>query len=460
MEKRRKALVYALIEVIGFLVLMTPVLVNGYYSIQPTPAIPNNVPSELTLLQVYDVNSNMSDALIQYEPNGVKLQIKCSQINSIAGDWYGVDPNVTVNGKNVQAISVPDVIGQRWSESSGYADSKDVNPSLTTRIPLTASSIHQTLNIHVAMDVRYSDFTGETKRSGNNIIYYYYEPSVTVTRDLNLFVLTPQEMQLKENLNASESFSFFSENNFGYVILALLWLFPFGIVFSALTVASAGRRHPKTPQDAYVNSTAEPEKPHTNSGVKQIIKYSILGFLFFSAILIGASAYISLGPSINSAGSTFNYVCCFAAIVVITIGMFKGPKVGAAFGQASLIPFFIAQNVNHTGLLGMLYFGLLNCLIFTLFGSLPSGVFRAAKNLSLLAVSYIITVAVGFVLPYLFYANWQSIPILVSRFTPGLMTFFFESAANSMVFAAILNLIMGGAVVWACALSIDHSKTS
>ncbi len=195
--------------------------------------------------------------------------------------------------------------------------------------------------------------------------------------------------------------------------------------------------------------------------MNQIIKYSILGFLFFLAVAVGTSINIWFGPSINSAGGTFNYVSCFAVVVVVAIGMIVGPKAGAAFGQASLIPFFMAQYIYHLGLWSILYFGLLNCFCFALFGFLPSKVFRATKNLGLLAVSYIGTVAVGFVSLYMFYTRWQSIPFgPVSQYPPGLLTFFFVSAANSMVFTAILNLIMGGAVVWACALAIDPSNSS
>lgn len=454
MEKRRKALVYVLVEIIGFLVLMAPVLAIGYHPIQPTPVISPNTPPELSLLQIYAVDSNMSDALVQYEPNGVTLQIQCSKINSIAGDWYGFNPHVEVNGQDVQALAVPDVIDQRWSESTGYKDSQDVNPSLTTRVPITANEVHQTIHINVSMDVTYSYFTGETKRTENSIIYYYRDHTGTVTRDLNLFVLTPQEMQLKEDLNyQATNLSIFSGNNLGYLILALLWLFPFGIVLSALTVDSIERHQKRLAQASAYSSIWQAKRNHSNA--KQIIKYSVLGFFFFLAILIGTSANIALGPSINSAGGTFNYVSCFAVAVVVAIGMFKGPKVGVAFGQASLIPFFLAQYVNHIGLLSMLYFGLLNCFIFALFGFLPSKVFRATKNLGLLAVSYVSAVAVWFVSLYLFYTNWQSIPILVSHFPQGSMTFFFISAANSMVFATVLNLIIGGTVVWACAWAID-----
>jgi hypothetical protein len=462
MEKRRKVMIYALIEVIGFLILMMPVFVNGYYSIQSRPVIPPNTPAELTLLDVYNVDSNISDALIPYEPDGVTLQIQCSNITSVGGDWYGSNPTIEVEGRNVLAVSVPDKVDLIWESGySDYRESQDVNPSLTTRIPIAANDVHQTLHIHVSMDVTYPRYTGETKRQGNTIYYFYREPTATVTRDLNLFVLTPQEMQLKEDLSyQSTTLAIFSGNNLGYVILAFLWLCPFGIVISALTVASIERRQ-KRLVNASVDSPIAQDKKRERTTMKQILIYSIVGFGFFSVITVGTSLNIWFGPSINSAGGTFNYVCCFAVVVVVAIGMLGGPKAGAAFGQASLIPFFLAQYAYRLGLWGMLCFGLMSCFVFVLFGFLPSKVFRATKNLGLLAISYVGTVVVGFVSFYLFYTNWQSIPFdPASHYPSGLLTFFFESAANSMVFPTILTLIMGGAVVWACALSIDRSNSS
>ncbi len=269
MDKRRKAIVYTLIEVIGFLVLMTPVFANGYYFIQPTPAIPPNTPAELTLLKVYAIDSNMSDALIQYEPNGVTLQIQCSAITSIGGDWYGSNPNVGVNGQNVQALSVPDKIDLTWEDNSDAMASLDVNPGLTTRIPLTANDVHQTLHIHVSMDVTYPQYTGATRRQGNNIYYLYSEPTITVTRDLNLFVLTPQEMQLKKDLSNHETtLNIFSGNNLGYVILALLWLCPFGIVFSALTVASIQRHQKRLDNASAYCPIAKDKAPKPSANVQ------------------------------------------------------------------------------------------------------------------------------------------------------------------------------------------------
>ena len=170
------------------------------------PVIPPGTPSEVTTMTPLDDPAGLStNGTIAYRSDPYGFDVSFDEANvdpptqagdtpllqSIDGDWYGTDASLTVNAVE-RGTAEPSVTGSDWGESLPDHAERTVSPTLRASLPISADDLHTSLVVTADMRVHVPYKVGD---SGFSVA------GGTVRKSATFFVVSPDEMQLRHNLD-------------------------------------------------------------------------------------------------------------------------------------------------------------------------------------------------------------------------------------------------------------------
>jgi len=170
------------------------------------PTIPPGTPSEILSMQALDDPAGLTaDGIISYQNDPYGFDVFFGEANvdppteagatpllqSIDGDWYGSGAHVSVDGAD-RGEAVPAIASADWGESLPDHAERTITPSMHVGLPILATDVHKSLSVVAEMRVHVPYKVGDTGFS---------VAGGTVKRTATLFVVTPEEMQLRRSLD-------------------------------------------------------------------------------------------------------------------------------------------------------------------------------------------------------------------------------------------------------------------
>jgi hypothetical protein len=244
--------IFLLLEILGFVSIWGAVAFLDYaYPIKdiriediPEPVLPDGTPPELMTLS-NAVLDPLSDGLLIYNGSSpIQMGINCGSVIAFGHYWYGENASMQKSGESTEIEGVPTHTNKTWGLTITGSMGDSVVPDFTARLPITADDIHHWINISAKMDVCHPIWAGTN----------YLETSTTFYGDAGLFVVKPEDIQLKneylqernEYLQKVEDAQQKNENNMGWlktgIPVGLAWGFLGAPLVSVLYRAYAGRR--------------------------------------------------------------------------------------------------------------------------------------------------------------------------------------------------------------------------
>jgi hypothetical protein len=221
-----------LIEVVGLLVICGVTAYSYNYTISD-PVVPDGTPSELMTMSDAKLDG-LSDGLVVYDSSPIHVRIECSEINSLGGYWYGTEAHLQIAGRSSEIEGLPTKTNKTWGDVITVPFlGKDVTPDFTALLPITKDDNHQTIHIMARMHVGYPN---RNWGPGGG----FYDSSSNVTKEVNLLVVSPEDIQLRSEIQdaSSSRTSVIVAGMFG----ALGWAFVAGPLISALYNRLARKR--------------------------------------------------------------------------------------------------------------------------------------------------------------------------------------------------------------------------
>lgn len=180
--------------VVLFIIFLNPSMM--WYPLHPStaPIYPEGTPPEVSALPIYtDWNSSQSTALFSYAPNS-PIKIQFDDRTSILGLWYGSYPaEVKIKGTTVDGT--PEIVGANWGDTISFPEHDEFDsytPSFDAKLPLSEDDIHSFVRVEAKMTV-----TSPIPTGGG----HFEDRSATLERQIDLYIVTPQEMQTRKDLD-------------------------------------------------------------------------------------------------------------------------------------------------------------------------------------------------------------------------------------------------------------------
>ena len=133
----------------------------------------------------------LSDGLIAYSSSPIKVHVYCNSIHSLHGYWYGENAYLQIQSSFNKIQGAPDNTERSWGDTmTGGMGGHEVNPSFSAFLPIGKDEFHSTLKLMARMDAFYPETTDG---------FTFGTASKTVTKEITLFVISPEEMQLRKD---------------------------------------------------------------------------------------------------------------------------------------------------------------------------------------------------------------------------------------------------------------------
>ena len=185
---------------------------------RPEPVIPVGIPPELATLPLAQLDGLSEDGLVVYNGSSpIQVRIKCSNVTTCGGYWFGFDAGMQIAGRSGEIEGLPKYTTKSWSSSiRGNILGDEVAPEFTALLPVTTDDVHNWIRIMAKMEINYPQSAGVT----------FIDSHATVTREVSLLVVSPEDIDLK---NEIEKVQRENEGNLGYVgtgiAVSVLWIF-------------------------------------------------------------------------------------------------------------------------------------------------------------------------------------------------------------------------------------------